>query len=662
MCDGIGTTAFLYFSCNFIFLVCSQGLDEEFAICSMFNIPADHNISGEFMQQVQARVLRAKSWTYCLKLNLLTDVGEIFGGVHHLTVMVKRVRDSEGKVSPGDVVRLSLFLRPDDDARLKTKISNLEDMNPSNCVKDECDSIRVNFFVECSKSSVLLGENVEILSRWEFGEQSQILSRAGQMEEIDEPPQDSNILVGNSSRKQSKNVNGKIKKSNKRKSHWFNHPFPWVGDRIYIVPEFVLQYNQTHTERLRSYFGHENTRVTHNLGKDRLLFVYNKNIHILNRLREGASLPYFFKRAIQRIFTVKKRFLSFSQAQKQFEAELKHEKYKEECVDDSAREYRVNCYPREMESVLQKAALDTSKSFTFTDGTSRKDKNTDEFMQCDNLIYADGFFWLGVSQPKMRIGFEKQDEKPCAAYDKLVEAVNRYLHAGNRLGMVAKLRSYLDKGGICVDIGASPGGWSYAIIKDMGGKTVAAIDPAEYMHDLLKPMLKLSSESNDQEARVLALKNLSESGVKQVSPEIHHFRTTGDSFIADVVNHEMPICAYVCDVNDQPSNTVESFVNLCRTGLFHGFVCLTLKNTCGDLVTCAAFQSEEAAAIQRLEDCGVREIESIHLFTNKNEKTLCGWMPGNDEEFDLLSVEGCEKIQLQVEIDSEGETACSETG
>merc|ERR1711981_138917 len=103
------------------------------------------------------------------------------------------------------------------------------------------------------------------------------------------------------------------------------------------------------------------------------------------------------------------------------------------------------------------------------------------------------------------------------------------------------------------------------------------------MHDLLKPMLKLSPEScnEDQEARVLVLKKLSESdGVKNV-PEIHHFRTTGDSFIRDVIKHDVSICVYVCDVNDQPSNTVESFVHLCKTWLFRGFVCLTLKNTCG---------------------------------------------------------------------------------
>ena len=49
---------------------------------------------------------------------------------------------------------------------------------------------------------------------------------------------------------------------------------------------------------------------------------------------------------------------------------------------------------------------------------------------------------------------------------------------------------------MAIDVGGSPGGWTYCLTKDFGVKHVISIDPAKEMHELVRECIYKSLHKN----------------------------------------------------------------------------------------------------------------------------------------------------------------------
>jgi len=264
-------------------------------------------------------------------------------------------------------------------------------------------------------------------------------------------------------------------------------------------------------------------------------------------------------------------------------------------------------------------------------------------MRTDALLYADGLFFLGVDVPRVLVP-EKTNSVPSSAYWKMLEVRDRYrvdsveavLKTSSSTDRAPSSRSSIKESGaelearssasstsyvarhysnvdLAIDIGASPGGWSYCLSQNLGAKRVLAVDPAEHMHDLVKNIMTF---------------NLKECPIEQ-------WRLKGDQALdqlaADVI--ETPgsakLSVFVCDMNEEPERPVELVRKLISLNLAREGKCLlvlTFKNTCKSK---ADYIQRQKACVCELEQMGVRNVEVVHLFANTAmEMTVVGELCG----------------------------------
>ena len=165
-----------------------------------------------------------------------------------------------------------------------------------------------------------------------------------------------------------------------------------------------------------------------------------------------------------------------------------------------------------------------------------------------------------------------------------------------------------------LDLGASPGGWTYCLAKDFNAELVVAVDPAEEMHPLVQKMAEGSQFD------------------EKVGPRVILRRETAETFLSDEVMRDQVVDrggldVIVCDANVSPDRTVDWLLTAKKRGMLavdrRVLVALTFKNTLK-----SKFEAEKQRLIALIQtDCGVEKVRDIHLFANKNETTIVGEIP-----------------------------------
>ena len=275
--------------------------------------------------------------------------------------------------------------------------------------------------------------------------------------------------------------------------------------------------------------------------------------------------------------------------------------------------------------------------------------------RCDSMVYVDGMFWWSKDVPRIMVPEKDQRAVPSGAYWKLLEICERYDPPGKAPAVAKLLRHAFTGRSLALDIGASPGGWSYCLAKELGTKLVIACDPAAYMHPLVRELI--NAEHRDEFLQFFRpaekaedakhLKYLAQSQVSQdakrpapdatsktarVQPgRIVHWRIRGEDAISKLAEAEFPegrkLSLFVCDMNDGLENACQLLYQVHSSGLFESpcLAVVTFKNTCRSK---REFRERKRAMMARLKHDGVLHfIHEIHLFANTRlETTIVGQM------------------------------------
>lgn len=324
-------------------------------------------------------------------------------------------------------------------------------------------------------------------------------------------------------------------------------------------------------------------------------------------------------------------------------------------------------FPRELEETLKPLIDGTPWAMEF--GTRPTDNgysvsSGDKFDalilpkdRCDTIVYADGLFWWTTDSPRTIIPSRDSRMVPSGAYWKLLEIIDRYSPRDSRDGVVAvdedldndkqshkggnkELLDLYSQRSLALDIGASPGGWSYCLAKELKTKRVIACDPAAYMHPVVRNLrveavreefLKdFTSEEVKEDAK--HLKHLNEtseswrSEAKQCG-QICHWRMRGHDGLQKLKAEELKLSLFVCDMNDDLESSCELLYRVFNEKLYEPpcLAVVTFKNTCKSK---SEFQARKRAMIQKiLKDGVLTQLQELHLFANtRMETTIVGQM------------------------------------
>ncbi|CAD7927815.1 unnamed protein product [Amoebophrya sp. A25] len=302
-------------------------------------------------------------------------------------------------------------------------------------------------------------------------------------------------------------------------------------------------------------------------------------------------------------------------------------------------------------------------------------------VSCDSVCYADGLYFVGTNVPRVLIPERAKQAVPSAAYWKLLEIRDRYLSKNGGAGV-----SSYSKRNLAIDLGASPGGWSFCLAREFGTRRVLAVDPAAHMHDMVREILSkvvvvggdkkstsstfisqqaatgvieghqveiekpdgveedkstaasspassVASESKTNGTEVNEASASSSTTAGEARKAIEHWRMRSDDALAKLAaKHSMgsmseaKIAVFVCDMNDEPEKNAEQFAVAARSNLLeaHCLVVLTMKNVYRSR---GEFAEKVAVCKKRLEgeELRLKNVEEIHLFANTRlETTLVG--------------------------------------
>ena len=343
------------------------------------------------------------------------------------------------------------------------------------------------------------------------------------------------------------------------------------------------------------------------LTKDRLVYLFDDNAStamFVSEMKHGV-IPFFLHGIIQRIYFLTKDAVACTTLEDV--VDLLANSHEEEMSQSDEPRFtecisKIIAFPRELQTILGERLLerrserDPAKKRKANPGAQRSG-------DYDSIVYVDGIFWTAFGVPRVVVP-EKSSAVPSSAYYKLLEIKDRYLR---REGLFEKYSGRE----LAVDIGASPGGWSYCLCSTFNTTRVIAVDPATQFHPLVTTLFE--------------------------SKRVEHFQMRGEEGLRLLkAKTQDRIGVYVCDMNDDCRATVALFkaalspeLDLIDTEK-GCLVVLTFKNTCkrkSDFVArkmeCLE-QLQEIAAVHSLEEC--------HLFANtKLETTIvfqCG-LPGN---------------------------------
>eukprot|EP01063_Lacrimia_lanifica_P013954 TRINITY_DN20558_c0_g1_i1.p1 TRINITY_DN20558_c0_g1~~TRINITY_DN20558_c0_g1_i1.p1 ORF type:complete len:645 (+),score=283.20 TRINITY_DN20558_c0_g1_i1:57-1991(+) len=252
----------------------------------------------------------------------------------------------------------------------------------------------------------------------------------------------------------------------------------------------------------------------------------------------------------------------------------------------------------------------------------------------DHICLCDGVYWVGVDLPRLIVP-ENRVEVPSGAYWKLLEVRERYLKVYDGAAVdpaaneTTRVAAY-DGRKAAIDVGASPGGWSYCCSTLFATDVVFAVDPAEHMHTLLQP--RLITAKPDVAAAVDALAQSGKTDA-QYTGKIVHLHMKGEEAITKVLNPKgVKVAVYVCDINadlEVAVDLAEKYAGISRAdGAFNrnagpdlferpALVVLTFKNTCRSV---KEFAERKAKAKEHLNQW-LSNLQEIHLFANSAMET-----------------------------------------
>eukprot|EP01061_Rhynchopus_euleeides_P047796 TRINITY_DN982_c1_g1_i1.p1 TRINITY_DN982_c1_g1~~TRINITY_DN982_c1_g1_i1.p1 ORF type:complete len:711 (+),score=309.94 TRINITY_DN982_c1_g1_i1:34-2133(+) len=236
-----------------------------------------------------------------------------------------------------------------------------------------------------------------------------------------------------------------------------------------------------------------------------------------------------------------------------------------------------------------------------------------QYEEYDQVCLSEGLYWVGLSVPRVVIP-EARTTVPSGAYWKLQEIKERYLCTPERIARYSS-RS------VSVDIGASPGGWSYCSAQDFDTRYCFAVDPAETYHELLTPLLV---EDKGRAVASIVQHQKDATPVPPAERRILTYLQKGQEFIDEVlIANGVKVGLYVCDINDHLEKAVEMAECVHKAGLFErpALVVLTFKNT---VKSKARFTENKEKSIEKLKQW-LSNVTEIHLFANTQlETTVVG--------------------------------------
>jgi hypothetical protein len=468
------------------------------------------------------------------------------------------------------------------------------------------------------------------------------------------------------------------------------------------MPIAIIQCSAVLTERVQALLGGSAVvPMASTLTKDRLLYIRENNA-VFNDLFPSLAglssvaqkpIPLYLHSVFRRVYAITEAAVpSF------------HEAVSKLCTADELRGVssrtapRLMAFPRELENKVFEAREALHVDQKAQQGMAASDSSTAEDSlkacaiakqaiptTCDTLVYADGRYWLGISCPRLLLP-ERPVDVPSAAYWKLIEIDARY--APMSCDCTQKT-TVLEKYGKCanaIDVGASPGGWSYCLASVWGVQHVIAVDPASYMHPLLNSLLSQEAQQEDcADAMALTEHQMGQLGSQEraaakalrTAPEFEQLRkAVGETKVAkedteasrkkrrqqqqsaridhwrmkaeEALVEENDDClaglytstgVYVCDMNVPCEDTVAGLARFLKlrerflantqvgTGMAGTF---ERQNTLVVLtfknITKGTWLKQKADSIKRLTDeLRVENLQELHLFANtKNECTIVG--------------------------------------
>lgn len=225
--------------------------------------------------------------------------------------------------------------------------------------------------------------------------------------------------------------------------------------------------------------------------------------------------------------------------------------------------FRPRCFPRTLEAVLAKELVNESKNIALTsqgyhrvlcsmsidDGIlygSYLSTNTIREAAAAKLIEQNGNSVQGSNC--------KNSSSNTSSTIKSGETHHRVSRAAWKLCEVYRRRPQFNpslngKKFVAVDIGASPGGWSYELASMAGCEKVYAVDPGE-----------LSTP---------------------IPPNVVHLQKKIEDCTEQLKNQSVKFDCVVCDMNSSPRMTVESFLGLSDVLNNGAVIVLTFKNFVG---------------------------------------------------------------------------------
>ena len=208
------------------------------------------------------------------------------------------------------------------------------------------------------------------------------------------------------------------------------------------------------------------------------------------------------------------------------------------------------------------------------------------------LVYAEGVFFAAIAAKEDVVGCGlhlSQDLNPCLAVSK---AAAKILEAITLLDRFPETRDRADlRGKQAIDVGASPGGWSYYLSLERGCKNVIAVD----MGALAAP----------------------------IPAGVDHWKMKGQTVIAQLLGDkaEGSLHCYACDMNCELTDTVALFLTAVPLMAPQSVAVLTFKRTIRNKERWAALRAEGHALLKTCDR--IDFAHEIHLIANTpNETTV----------------------------------------
>jgi len=371
-------------------------------------------------------------------------------------------------------------------------------------------------------------------------------------------------------------------------------------------PNAILQCHASVAERVAMYF---NGVSLSSYSKDLLVMLYedHQDEEDVFKLRRAKYLgkeevESFLRGIVQRVYFVQPRLKEVSFAQIVA-------KYLKAVASDSSPERvnrfrRLRCFPRLHEAKLKELLLRESAETPKGSPTLEQSLTKQSLPNiCDCVVYADGLYWLGIDTKRMLVPVKSQEVVPSGAYWKLLEIRERYLK--DSLNVVEKY----GRRSLAIDIGASPGGWSYCLAANFGTRLTFAVDPASHMHELLN---KYASTQEGDTAD---------------SSVITHWMCRGDAGLERLEKHVSEegsgskVAVFVCDMNDDMERAVELVRTFVLNELFERpcLIVVTFKRTCRNKAEFSDRKSKSLAVLEN--ECGLSHLQELHLFANTPQET-----------------------------------------